>query len=131
MSVTLEPVETPIEESQQVQEPPEQVQEQVQEPPQERTQEQEQPVQAPQPKRRGRPKKQEAPKEPTKAVRISKPPVSSSDEEPINRDDMETMLMNYLLQRKQAQQNARRTMWAQMVGLSWTKSHLKTNAAKY
>ena len=122
MSATLEPVETPIEESQQVQEPPEQVQEQVQEPPQERTQqqiqEQEQPVQAPQPKMGGRPKKQYAPNEPTKAVIISKPPVSSSDEEPINKDDMETMLMNYLLQRKQAQQNARRTMWAQMAGLS-------------
>ena len=37
--------------------------------------------------------------------------MSSSDEEPINRDGMKTMLMNYVLQRKQAQQNARRTMW--------------------
>ena len=122
MSVTLETVAT--EESPEVQEqesreqsqiePQEPIPEQVQE----QTQEPEQPAQTPQPKRRGRPKKQEEPKAPKKAVRISKPPVSSSDEEPINRDDMETMLMNYLLQRKQAQQNARRTMWAQMAGLS-------------
>ena len=119
MTVTLEivPIEVPqeVQELEQVQEQepvqePEQVQEQAREP--------EQLVQTPQPKRRGRPKKQEEPKAPKKAVRISKPPVSSSDEEPINRDDMETMLMNYLLQRKHAQQNARRTMWAQMAGLN-------------
>ena len=120
MSVTLETVatEAPHEAQEQVQE-----QEQSREPikePQEPIPEPQEPIpeQTPQPKRRGRPKKQEEPKAPQKAVRISKPPVSSSDEEPINRDDMETMLMNYLLQRKQAQQNARRTMWAQMAGLS-------------
>ena len=127
MSVTLETVAT--EESPEVQEqesreqsqepipePQEPIPEQVQE--REQVQEPEQPAQIPQPKRRGRPKKQEEPKAPKKAVRMSKPSVSSSDEEPINRDDMETMLMNYLLQRKHAQQNARRTMWAQMAGLS-------------
>ena len=84
----------------------------------------------PEPKKRGRPRK-EVPKEPKtpkaapkKAVRIKPPsPVkneSSSEEEetPLTRDDMETLLLDYLVKRKQSQQNARRTMWSQLAGLS-------------
>ena len=37
---------------------------------------------------------------------------------PINKEDMDTMLLSYLLQRKHAQQYNRRAMWAQMAGLS-------------
>ena len=43
---------------------------------------------------------------------------SSEDDLPINKDDMDTMLLSYLLQRKHAQQDHRRTMWAQMARLS-------------
>ena len=83
----------------------------------------------PEPKKRGRPKK-EVPKEPKtpnaapkKAVRIKPPsPVvnesSSEEETPLTRDDMETLLLDYLVKRKQSQQNARRTMWSQLAGLS-------------
>ena len=83
----------------------------------------------PEPKRRGRPKK-EVPKEPKtpkaapkKAVRIKPPsPVvnesSSEEETPLTRDDMETLLLDYLVKRKQSQQQARRTMWSQLAGLS-------------
>ena len=53
---------------------------------------------------------------------MKKPPVvyeSSSEEDmPINKDDMDTMLLSYLLQRKHAQQDYRRAMWQQMAGLS-------------
>ena len=83
------------------------------------------------PKRRGRPpsaKAQPQPKAQPKAkakaqpkARIKKPPPSSSSSEedvPINRDDMDTMLLQYLLQRKHAQRDSRRAMWAQMAGLS-------------
>ena len=59
---------------------------------------------------------------PKTAVRMKKPPVvyesSSEDDLPINKDDMDTMLLSYLLQRKHAQQDHRRTMWAQMARLS-------------
>ena len=87
----------------------------------------------PPPKRRGRPPKAEpatpkakpAKAKPAKAapttVRMKTPVVyeSSSEEDmPLNRDDMDTMLMSYLLQRKHAQQDHRRTMWTQMAGLS-------------
>ena len=84
----------------------------------------------PEPKKRGRPRK-EVPKEPKtpkaapkKAVRIKPPsPVkneSSSEEEetPLTRDDMETLLLDYLVKRKQSQQAARRTRWSQLAGLS-------------
>ena len=82
-------------------------------------------------KKRGRPRK-EVPKEPKtpkaapkKAVRM-KPssPVnevnesSSEEETPLTRDDMETLLLDYLVKRKQSQQQARRTMWSQLVGVS-------------
>ena len=44
---------------------------------------------------------------------------SSSEEDlPLTNEDMDTMVLGYLLQRKQAQQYHRRTMWAQMAGLS-------------
>ena len=78
------------------------------------------PVQPPQPapKRRGRPKKD--PSKPQQAVRIKKPlpPVeSSSEDDPLSKNDMETMLIDYLYQRKMAQQNARRARWSQLAGL--------------
>ena len=126
MSVILENVQPQEPQELQEQEPQEQKQQEPQEP--QETQEPQEPQEpqdtlVPQPKRRGRPKKADVPVKapppaaPKKAVRIPKPK-SDSDEEPIDRDDMETMLMKYLLQRKPAQQNARRTMWAQMAGLS-------------
>ena len=74
---------------------------------------------APAPKKRGRPKKD--PAAPKKAVKIKAPPLpvtpESSDGEPIDRDDMETLLLDYLIKRKQTQQDARRTMWATLAGL--------------
>ena len=74
---------------------------------------------APAPKKRGRPRKD--PAAPKKAGKIKAPPPpvtpESSDGEPIDRDDMETMLLDFLIQRKQSQQNARRNMWAQLAGL--------------
>ena len=85
----------------------------------------------PEPKKHGRPRK-EVPKEPKtpkaapeKAIRMTPPsPVnevnesSSEEETPLTRDDMETLLLDYLVKRKQTQQQARRTMWSQLVGLS-------------
>ena len=79
-------------------------------------------------KKRGRPKaaakqvaKAAAPK---RAVRMKPPSPASStrsddnDETPLNRDDMETLLLDYLVKRKQSQQSARRAMWSQLAGLS-------------
>ena len=80
-------------------------------------------------KKRGRPKaatkqvaKAAAPK---RAVRIKPPSPASStrsdddgDKTPLNRDDMETLLLDYLVKRKQSQQSARRAMWSQLAGLS-------------
>ena len=136
MSVSLEPVDapgtvesetTPVEEpqiSENVETPPDVVEE-----PPVAIESESKPI-LPEPRRRGRPKK-EVPKEPKtpkaapkKAVRIKPPsPVkneSSSEEEetPLTRDDMETLLLDYLVKRKQSQQNARRTMWSQLAGLS-------------
>ena len=74
------------------------------------------------PKRRGRPPVAKEKAKPKAKSRIRKPPTpeeSSSEEDvPINRDDMDTMLLQYLLQRKHAQRDSRRAMWAQMAGLS-------------
>ena len=76
------------------------------------------------PKRRGRPPvvKEKAKAKPKPKPRIRKPPTpeeSSSEEDvPINRDDMDTMLLQYLLQRKHAQRDSRRATWAEMAGLS-------------
>ena len=132
MSVTLEPVqqqELPIE-PETAAEPAAEVEQQ--EPAAEVEQE---PVQPP--KRRGRPKaapKAAAPKAvepktpkakaaaPKRAVRMKPtgPTMSSSDsdDEVLTRDDMETLLLDYLVKRKTSQQNARRNMWAQLAGLS-------------
>ena len=86
------------------------------------------PIIPPEPKKRGRPRKeQNAPQEPKtpkaapkRAVRMKPPsPTSSSEEEetPLTRDDMETLLLDYLVKRKQTQQHARRQMWSQLAGL--------------
>ena len=132
MSVSLEPVDVPESETTPVEEP--QISENVEAPP---DVVEEPPVAIepeskpilPEPKKRGRPRK-EVPKEPKtpkaapkKAVRIKPPsPVknesSSEEETPLTRDDMETLLLDYLVKRKQSQQNARRTMWTQLAGLS-------------
>ena len=130
MSVTLESVSTAVPEEP-IEELPEQ--ETVPEEPQETVQEE--PPAAPPPaapppeepvviKKRGRPPKAKAEAKPKAApkARIKKPvtPSESSSEEdtPINRDDMDTMLLQYLLQRKHAQRDSRRAMWVQMAGLS-------------
>ena len=79
------------------------------------------------PKRRGRPKATSAvtaaPKAvaPKRAVRLKLPSShvsSAEDDTPLSRDDMETMLLDYLVTGKRNQQNARRAMWAQLAGLS-------------
>ena len=127
MSVTLESVSTAVPE-----EPIEQLPEE-ETAPEEQPQETipEEPPAAPPPpeepvviKKRGRPPKAKAEAKPKAApkARIKKPvtPVKSSSEEdtPINRDDMDTMLLQYLLQREHAQRDSRRAMWVQMAGLS-------------
>ena len=124
MSVTLESVSTAVPE-----EPIEELEETAPEEPQETIPEE--PPAAPPPeepvviKKRGRPPKAKAEAKPKAApkARIKKPvtPVESSSSEedtPINRDDMDTMLLQYLLQRKHAQRDSRRAMWVQMAGLS-------------
>ena len=129
MSATLESVSTAAPEES-IEELPEQ--ETVPEEPQETVPEE--PPAAPRPtppeepvviKKRGRPPKAKAEAKPKAApkARIKKPvtPVESSSSEedtPINRDDMDTMLLQYLLQRKHAQRDSRRAMWVQMAGLS-------------
>ena len=86
------------------------------------------PIIPPEPRKRGRPRKeQNAPQEPKtpkaapkRAVRMKPPPPTSSSEEeetPLTRDDMETLLLDYLVKRKQSQQHARRQMWTQLAGL--------------
>ena len=87
----------------------------------------------PAPKRRGRPPKAEAPKARApkaapetaakaapKRAKTRAPSVSSdesSDDVALSRDDMDTLLMQYLLDRKTNQRDQRRTMWSQMAGL--------------
>ena len=131
MSVSLEPVDVPESETTPVEEP--QISENVEAPP---DVVEEPPVAIepeskpilPEPKKRGRPRK-EVPKEPNtpkaapkKAVRMKPPsPVnesSSGEETPLTRDGMGTLLLDYLVKRKQSQQQARRTMWSQLAGLS-------------
>ena len=128
MSVTLESVSTavpeePIEElPEEETAPEEQPQETIPEEPPAAPPPPEEPVVI---KKRGRPPKAKAEAKPKAApkARIKKPvtPVESSSSEedtPINRDDMDTMLLQYLLQRKHAQRDSRRAMWVQMAGLS-------------
>ena len=85
------------------------------------------------PKRRGRPPKAQAPVAKAKpaAKRVAKrvappPPLDSessdnSSDSPtasLHRDDIETMLLSYLVQRKNTQMDKRRQMWTQLAGLS-------------
>ena len=124
MSVSLEPV-VPQEEPAphvEIEEPPAP---QEEEPPHEEEPPiVEESIEPPAPKRRGRPKKDPAAKAkaaaPKRAVKMNPPqpltPESSGDE-PTDRDDMETLWLRYLIKRKQTQQDARRNMWAQLVGL--------------
>ena len=82
------------------------------------------------PKPRGRPKKTEpaAPKakpkakaRPKAAVKNPPSPVyeSSSDEEtPMQQEELDTMLMQFLLHKKQNARDSRREMWKQMAGLA-------------
>ena len=134
MSVSLEPVDVPESETTPVEEP--HISENVETPPDVvgeppvAIQSESKPIH-PEPKKRGRPRK-EVPKEPKtpkaapkKAVSIKPPsPVnevnesSSEEETPRTRDDMGTLLLDDLVKRKQSQQQARRTMWSQLAGLS-------------
>ena len=75
-------------------------------------------VTAPAPKKRGRPKTDPVAKAaPKQAVKPPPTPESSDGDEPIDRDDMETLLLDYLVKRKRCQQDARHNMWAQLAGL--------------
>ena len=97
------------------------------------------PVEVPVPKARGRPKKTDStpkaapkvapkaaapkPKAKPRAKAAAKKPApiyesSSESDTPINQDDVDTMLLQFLLQRKHAQRDSRREMWKQMDGLS-------------
>ena len=86
----------------------------------------------PAPKRpRGRPRKDPAtpakaaaPKPRAKQVAkraatapVPAPPSSSDEEEPVSQADLETEILNYLVQRKTHQQNQRRALWSQLAGL--------------
>ena len=126
MSVSLEslvPQEEPavVEETEEAIEEPPAPETIVEEAPEEANTPAVEEVIAPAPKRRGRPRKDPAAPAPKKAVKIKAPPQpptpESSDGEPIDRDDMETLLLDYLIKRKQTQQDARRNMWATLAGL--------------
>ena len=82
-------------------------------------------------KKRGRPRKdvtpakvapkaraKAAPKKAATAPVPAAPPPSSSDEEPMSHADLETEILNYLVQRKSQQQDRRRQLWSQLAGLS-------------
>ena len=61
-----------------------------------------------------------APKAAPKRAKTRAPSVSSdesSDDVALSRDDMDTLLMQYLLDRKTNQRDQRRAMWSQMAGL--------------
>ena len=61
-----------------------------------------------------------APKTAPKRAKTRAPSVSSdesSDDVALSRDDMDTLLMQYMLDRKTNQRDQRRTMWRQMAGL--------------
>ena len=85
----------------------------------------------PAPKKRGRPRKdvtpakvapkaraKAAPKKAATAPVPAAPPPSSSDEEPMSHADLETEILNFLVQRKSQQQDRRRQLWSQLAGLS-------------
>ena len=87
----------------------------------------------PAPKKRGRPRKEEPaiPKAPVRMKAAPKPrakraatapvtpPPAESDEEkePFSRADLETEILEFLVQRKAQQQDRRRQLWAQLAGL--------------
>ena len=87
----------------------------------------------PAPKRRGRPPKTQAqvpvPKAKPIAKRVPKrvapPPPSDSESDSssdsptasLHRDDIETMMLSYLVQRKNQQMDKRRQMWTQLAGV--------------
>ena len=130
---TLEAQEEIPDEAPQATEPPE-VDTPLTEIPEELVQE---PV-TPAPKRRGRPPKvktqpqAEPPVPKAKPVakkapkRLPPPPPSDSDSESssdsptasLHRDDLETMMIGYLVQRKNQQMDKRRQMWTQLAGLN-------------
>ena len=89
----------------------------------------------PAPKRRGRPPKAQAQAPVAKAKapvakrvpkRLPPPPPSDSESSEssdsptasLNRDDLETMMLGYLVQRKHRQMDKRRQLWTQLAGLS-------------
>ena len=135
-SVVLEPVVAEAEPAlvAEAQEPPENVTDTP--PPEEATPPEQEQTAAepttPAPKKRGRPRKD--PATPAKAVApkprakpvakradttpVPAPPLSSSDEkEPMSQADLETEILNYLVQRKTHQQDRRRQLWSQLAGL--------------
>ena len=148
MAITLESVAPPgldqeaVEEEEENVEPAETAEVAAEAEDQEPTEEiatEEPPVEVPVPKARGRPKKTDStpkaapkvapkaaapkPKAKTRAKAAAKKPApiyesSSESDTPINQDDMDTMLLQFLLQRKHAQRDSRREMWKQMAGLS-------------
>ena len=86
----------------------------------------------PEPKKRGRSRKEEpaTPKAPvrTKAAPkprakravtapVAPPPSESDEDEPFSRADLETEILEFLVQRKTQQQDRRRQLWAQLAGL--------------
>ena len=88
---------------------------------------------APAPKRRGRPPKAKAPVPKAKAPvakrvpkRLPPPPPSDSESDSspesqtasLHRDDIETMMLSYLVQPKNQQIDKRRQMWTRLAGLS-------------
>ena len=88
----------------------------------------------PAPKRRGRPPKAQAQAPVAKAKPVEKrvpkhvapPPPSDSDSDSssdspsasLHRDDIETLMLSYLVQRKHQQIDKRRQMWTRLAGLS-------------
>ena len=87
----------------------------------------------PMPKRDGRPPKAQTQAPVAKAVakrvakRVAPPPPSDSESSDnssdsptayLHRDDLETMMLNYLVQRKNTQIDKRRQMWTRLAGLS-------------
>jgi len=91
----------------------------------------------PEPKKRGRPRKEEpatpkapvrmkaAPKPPAPkpcakraaTTPVAPPPEESDEDEPFSRADLETEILEFLVQRKTQQQDRRRQLWAQLAGL--------------
>jgi len=86
----------------------------------------------PAPKRRGRPRKEEAaaPKAPVRmkaapkprakraaTAPVAPPPTESDEEEGLSHADLETEILEFLVQRKTQQQDRRRQLWAQLAGL--------------